>query len=349
MVRAISRWFKQLSATDGRRVELGDLDDDGDLDAFITTRLANVVWFNDGDGTFTNSGQSLGNYHSRGVGLGDLDGDGDLDAFVSNTTNSPPSNVSNRVWFNDGSGFFTDTGQTLGNSPSQKIGFGDVDADGDLDAYVANFGQPNKLWLNDGSGNFSDSGLSQGMANSMATGLGDFNGDGTLDAWIANRGGGNKLWTNLNIPVAGLAATNDSPTLLGNSTTLTASTASTATNVTFLWDFGDGQQGSGAVVSHIYPMPGVYTATVTVVKCDNFVQATTVVTILDADTPTPSATPTSTNTPPPSATPSSTSTPTPTNTPTSTPTHTPSPTATAPSPQAYKNYIPVLYQYPIIR
>ena len=240
-----------------------------------------------------------------------------------------PATQPNRVWLNDGNGSFTDSGQTLGNSPSQKIGFGDIDGDGDLDAYVANAnGVPNKLWLNDGFGNFSDSGLAQGTEGTLAIGLGDFDNNGTLDVWVANNSGvGDELWTNLNVPATGLSATNDSPTLLGNTTTLTASTVSTATNVNFMWDFGDGQQGSGAIITHDYSAPGVYTATVTVVKCDSFVQAATVVTITAPDTPTP----------------------TPSNTPTATPTSTPTATPTSPTPPSYKIYVPIMHQYPIFQ
>ena len=58
------------------------------------------------------------------MSLGDLDGDGDLDAFVANLDEA------NRVWLNDGSGNFTDSGQSLGDSDSEGLSLGDLDGDG---------------------------------------------------------------------------------------------------------------------------------------------------------------------------------------------------------------------------
>jgi hypothetical protein len=67
---------------------------------------------------------------------------------------------------------------------------------------------------------------------------------------------------NVEVPIAGLAASNDGPTELGNLTTLSATVAE-GSNVGYAWDFGDGGVGSGWIVSHIYPAPGTYTAVVT--------------------------------------------------------------------------------------
>ena len=64
------------------------------------------------------------------------------------------------------------------------------------------------------------------------------------------------------VPVSGLTAINDSPTELGNSTTLTASVTG-GTNVLYDWDFGDTNTGSGETTSHTYTLAGFYTATVT--------------------------------------------------------------------------------------
>ncbi|MHC4716666.1 MAG: FG-GAP-like repeat-containing protein, partial [Planctomycetota bacterium] len=89
-------------------VALGDVDGDGDLDAFVANHLgwSNKVWLNDGSGGFVDSGQNHGSLMSHGAALGDLDGDGSLDAFVVNHYSG------DQVLLNDGSGTFHDTGQT---------------------------------------------------------------------------------------------------------------------------------------------------------------------------------------------------------------------------------------------
>jgi hypothetical protein len=179
---------------------LGDLDGDNDLDAFVAngdwyaSGQANKVWLNDGNGNFSDSGQSLGGTSgSQDVALGDLDGDNDLDAFVANYVGP------NKIWLNDGNGNFSG-GQDLSDKASEGVALGDLDGDNDLDAFIANFyGQANDVWLNDGNGNFIDSGQSLGTSNSWDVVLGDLDGDNDLDAFVANsdaNGGANKVWLN---------------------------------------------------------------------------------------------------------------------------------------------------------
>ncbi len=193
---------------------LGDLDGDGDLDAFVvngsplgtTTGQANLIWINDGTGTFTDSGQALGSFRDNAVSLGDLDGDLDLDAFVA-------SRFGNRIWLNQGgaqngiAGQFVDSGQALGgNINSLDVSLGDLDGDGDLDAFIVNAdsNSMNTVWINQGgiqggvASTFSSNGQSLGSSKSRGVSLGDLDNDGDLDAFVVNRGVGQPdlIWLN---------------------------------------------------------------------------------------------------------------------------------------------------------
>ncbi|MEK8017186.1 MAG: LamG-like jellyroll fold domain-containing protein, partial [Candidatus Parabeggiatoa sp.] len=145
-------------------VALGDVDNDDDLDAFVANTWGGTdkVWLNNGMGTFSDSGQNLGNSSSYGVALGDVDNDGDLDAFVSNASGQP-----NNIWQNDGTGTFNDSGLSLGDSDGIEVALGDVDGDGDLDAFVANYRQQsNKVWLNNSTSTVTGSacgGVTEGL------------------------------------------------------------------------------------------------------------------------------------------------------------------------------------------
>lgn len=192
-----------------RAVALGDIDADGDLDAFVANYIggANRVWLNT-DGEFVDSGQTLGFNYSTGASLGDFDGDGDLDAFVSNF-----GGQGNRIWRNDG-GRFVDSGQSLGSHNDIGVAVGDLDGDGDLDAFSTGYpSQGNHVWLND-NGIFSDSGQSLGSNDSWKVKLGDLDGDGDLDAFISNIGG-NRVWMN-----NGTAGFQDTGQSLGANVTL---------------------------------------------------------------------------------------------------------------------------------
>jgi hypothetical protein len=136
------------SLGDSRAVALGDVDGDGDLDAFVGNLGPNEVWLNDGAGTFVDSDQRLGDAWTVAVRLADLDGDGDRDAFVGNERDA-------RVWLNDGAGHFDLGHQTLRYSLSRHTpALGDVDGDGDLDVVAGRARRRPKVWLNDGAGQF---------------------------------------------------------------------------------------------------------------------------------------------------------------------------------------------------
>jgi PKD repeat protein len=81
-------------------------------------------------------------------------------------------------------------------------------------------------------------------------------------------------------PIDGLAAFNDSPTIL-NETTMLSATVISGTNVTYMWNLGDGTTAEGASVNHVYPDIGFYTATVTATNSVSSDIATTMVEVYE--------------------------------------------------------------------
>ena len=194
---------QQLGQETSHGVALGDLDGDGDLDAFVANGedmmmgggAADKLWLNNGSGVFIDSGLNLGTNVSRCVALGDLDGDGDQDVFIGTGANSDGTPAPNRVLLNNlpNTFTFTPTGAIVSDSVCNAVALGDLDGDGDLDIFEANgpdmmmmtMGE-NRVLFNDGSGAFTDSGQLLGFAESRSVTLGDLDGDGDLDAVVGN-------------------------------------------------------------------------------------------------------------------------------------------------------------------
>ena len=150
-VQGFTGTIQTLAFSSTTAVALDDLDGDGDLDVFVGNGggQVNQVWLNDGAGTFdADNIRNLGSANSQAVALGDLDGDGDPDVVIGNIG-------ANTVWLNDGTGNFSDSGQSLGSTNSLAVALGDLDGDGDLDIFVGNSdeaggegGQTNQVFLN---------------------------------------------------------------------------------------------------------------------------------------------------------------------------------------------------------
>lgn len=183
---------------DEEPIAWGDLDGDGDIDYFGKRPGSGyIVQLNDGSGNFS-AGWEMEDEQATvgGIALADFDADGDLDALVANgfrETGSFPS----RLFWNDGNGQFTDSGQIMNESLGAELAVGDLDLDGDLDVFVANMDRPNEVWLYE-NGGFVDSGLRLGKNTDMSgkATLGDLDGDGDLDIIVGRFRGGAEIWFN---------------------------------------------------------------------------------------------------------------------------------------------------------
>ena len=192
-----------------------DLDNDGDTDLFVANdKTPNLVFRNDGDGTFTETGLKAGvAYNAQGkeeagmgIGAGDYDGDGDTDLYVTHFFRE-----SNTLYRNDGRGRFQDVTRLAGlEEPTlEMLGWGtaffDWDNDGDLDLFVANghvypqidlesmgtsYGQRNQLFRNEGDGRLEEvpaeeCGMVAGKV-SRGAAFADYDNDGDTDIFTVN-------------------------------------------------------------------------------------------------------------------------------------------------------------------
>ena len=203
----------------GMGVAVGDYDNDGFPDIYVTNFGRNILYHNNGDGTFTDvtakAGVGAGGW-STSAGFFDYDNDGHLDLFVTRYLDWTPekSKTCGRIaqpmycppgeftattsilYRNRGDGTFEDVSTASGISAKQGRGLGvafaDYDADGFTDVFVANDAIEQFLWHNNGHGTFSEVALDAGAALSSTgkklSGMGvvfqDYDNDGLPDLLV---------------------------------------------------------------------------------------------------------------------------------------------------------------------
>ena len=205
----------------GMGVAVGDYDNDGYEDLYVTGYGGSKLYHNNGDGTFTDvtaqAGVSASGWSTSAAWV-DLDDDGLLDlvvlrymqwdfddiwcgehkeAFRSYCTPDVFPPISPLVYHNDGNGHFTEVSQKIGLAQPGKglgVAIADYDSDGHIDLFVANDSVPEFLYHNKGNGTFEEVGLASGVAVDGAghafAGMGvdftDYNNDGFPDLVIAD-------------------------------------------------------------------------------------------------------------------------------------------------------------------
>jgi hypothetical protein len=206
----------------GMGAAVGDYDNDGDLDLYVTGYGSSALYRNNGNGTFTDVTRAAGvdsKRWSTSAAFIDYDRDGDLDLFVASYVDftvaagkscTDPVGAPDycapsafhpspaRLFRNEGNGSFTDVTESAGVSRAYGAGLGvsvgDYNGDGWLDLYVANDATPNQLWINTGKGTFEDQGWVSGSAanaagrpeGSMGIASGDYDADGDEDLFVTN-------------------------------------------------------------------------------------------------------------------------------------------------------------------
>jgi hypothetical protein len=205
----------------GMGVAVGDYDNDGFEDLYVTAYGGNKLYHNNGDGTFadvTEKAGVAGSGWSTSAAWVDLDNDGRLDLVVLRYLQWDFDDIwcgerkegrraychpdafhaiSPLVYHNDGNGHFTEVSRQLGLAAPGKglgIGLADYDRDGHIDIFVANDSMPEFLYHNKGDGTFEDVALSSGVAvdgeghtyAGMGVDFADYNNDGLPDLVVTD-------------------------------------------------------------------------------------------------------------------------------------------------------------------
>jgi hypothetical protein len=202
----------------GMGVAVGDYDNDGNADLYVTSYGKNILYHNNGDGTFTDvtakAGVAGGGW-SVSAGFFDYDNDGKLDLFVTRYmewdadhnkicggdwhTYCPPNAfpaTTCLLYHNRGDGTFEDVTERSGLAAKKGralgVAFADYDGDGFTDIFVANDGMQQHLFRNNGNGTFTECALESGVAftadgkgmSGMGTVFQDYDNDGRPDVLV---------------------------------------------------------------------------------------------------------------------------------------------------------------------
>ncbi len=205
----------------GHGSAVGDIDNDGDVDLYVTNFGPNRMYRNNGDGTFTDiteASGTAGDDWSSATSFFDYDLDGDLDLMVINFATydyhkkcSPTGRdddldycgphefpgLLDFLYRNNGDGTFTQVSEEMGiDTPARGWGIMTIDMTGDgrVDIYVANDEEPNQLWVQQEDGTFLDEAIWRGCAfnsagkveASMGAAYGDINNDGRIDMFMTH-------------------------------------------------------------------------------------------------------------------------------------------------------------------
>ncbi len=202
----------------GMGVAAADYDNDGFTDLYVTNYGKNILYRNNGNGTFSDvtatAGVPAGGW-SASAGFVDYDNDGHLDLFVTRylewdpahnkicarQTYCPPIDfpaTTDVLYRNRGDGTFEDVSKRSGiaavKGRSLGVAFNDYDADGFADIFVANDGMEQFLFHNNGNGTFSEKALEAGVSLSddgkpyagMGVDFRDYDNDGRPDIIVTN-------------------------------------------------------------------------------------------------------------------------------------------------------------------